>query len=85
MERKKQVNLIKIFYIKILLNFFSESVGTDAYMRYVKQFEDWEKDVEKRRAVVRQKADQERLVLEQENRKLEAEKQRKRNEGNVLN
>lgn len=35
-------------------------MGTDAYNKYVRDFEEWEKDVEKRKAMARKKGDTER-------------------------
>uniref|UniRef100_A0AC34FH70 Uncharacterized protein n=1 Tax=Panagrolaimus sp. ES5 TaxID=591445 RepID=A0AC34FH70_9BILA len=40
------------------------AVGTDAYIKYVQQFEAWEKDVEKRRALAKKKVDNDKSATE---------------------
>uniref|UniRef100_A0A914ZAT3 Uncharacterized protein n=1 Tax=Panagrolaimus superbus TaxID=310955 RepID=A0A914ZAT3_9BILA len=40
------------------------AVGTDAYIKYVQQFEAWEKDVEKRRAVAKKKVENDKSATE---------------------
>jgi hypothetical protein len=40
------------------------AVGTDAYIKYVQQFEAWEKDVEKRRALAKKKTENDKSAIE---------------------